>query len=120
MIITEANYDAAVAAANHKQMLTAHQAVLQERDELKAQVMQSQAKLSLIINKLEDYCYMPDGIEESEIMRSLCLASPAQCLAEVKAQAIEDALHAWRLCNHNNVRANLKFYAEQLRQAAKD
>ncbi|WGH49592.1 hypothetical protein [Alishewanella phage vB_AspM_Slicko01] len=66
MKINEADYVVAVDAANNKQMLTIHQAVLQERDELKAQVEQLQHRVNDLkaANKLSGKCLVEVKVRE--------------------------------------------------------
>ena len=83
-----------------------------ENAELKAQVEQ------LRLAALKAISFMSGGEAKADL-RDAYDSAPDQCLAEVKAQAVDDALQTWRLCSDNNLRVNLQFYAHQLRQQAK-
>ena len=106
-------------------------------DELKAQVELFREKIKLahtFITCADETGYIDDaGFVDTEALaddlESALLSKPAQCLAEIKAQAVEAAIN---LCQHSfgsweNVTTSslgvadyeLKEYANQLRQAAK-
>ena len=58
---------------------------------------------------------------QSEISEAID-ATPAQCLAEIKAQALEDEAQLWPddLTECSHVKSSLIESANQIRQAAKD
>ena len=104
---------------NNKTLHSQGQVFARERDELKAQVEQ-------LREAWIDYSSCGDGIDSA--LEGLFKATPAQCLAEVKAQAVEDAISATRVSVKVSGSAGefyccaaavLNEYASQLRQAAK-
>lgn len=99
-----------------------------ERNELKAQVEVLRAALDSVLNcgdwysSALEFDHNTDGhFVQSGILKAIA-ATPAQCLAEIKAQAVEDAIDYIR-ANANDSREASFYgwhYAIQLRQQAKE
>lgn len=100
---------------------------MNEIEQLKQRIVELEAQVELMSKITNCFHVDPDGdgvlMKDADgfIFRGILplLDDASQCLAEIKAQAVEDALNTWRLCSDNNLRANLEFYANQLRQQAK-
>lgn len=93
-----------------------------ENAELKAQVEQLRGGLNQAIELLVTALVEPQQITDSEIseLKDIEQATPAQCLAEVKAQALEDEARLWPddLTECSHVKSSLIESANELRRQA--